>query len=244
MQFEQVSVIIGATDEDESLRKTVDSIMENCDRADIAKIIIVISATASQGCKNAIEYLKEKYGDTVFSMVQKRKYVGGAIRDGFDIAESSHLMLLPADMAIGLDCVPEMIERAKKEPDVIAKTSRWMKTDAFHGYSTAKKIMNRAAQFFLRVLFQENITDFTNSVQTFPSYVHKNGNWQEEGFPYLLEMVLLPLRMGVKFQEFPANCYGREEGESKNSAIRTAMYLKTALRIRFTQKNKLFRVTK
>lgn len=243
MQFEQVSVIIGATDEDEALRKTVESIMENCDWEDIARIIIVISATASQGCRNAIEYLKEKYGDIVFSMVQKRKYVGGAIRDGFDIADSSHLMLLPADMAIGLECVPEMIERAKKEPDVIAKTSRWMKADAFHGYSPSKKIMNRLSQIFLRVLFNENLTDFTNSVQTFPSYVHKNGNWHEEGFPYLLEMVLLPLRMGVKFREFPAECFSREEGKSKNSAGQTAMYLKTALRIRFTPKNKLFRVT-
>ena len=244
MQFESVSIIIGATDEDESLRKTVESIMNSCDAEDIARIIIVISANASQGCRNAIEYLKNKYGDVVYSMVQKRKYVGGAIRDGFDIAQSSHLMLLPADLAIGLECVPEMIERVKQHPDVIAKTSRWMKCDAFHGYSTAKKLLNRAAQVFLRVLFQENLSDFTNSVQTFPSYVHKTGNWQEEGFPYLLEMVLLPLRMGVKFQEFPANCYGREEGESKNSAIRTAMYMKTALRIRFTPKNKLFRVTK
>ena len=244
MQFEQVSIIIGATDEDETLRKTVDSIMENCDVKDIAKVIIVISANASEGCRNAIDYLKNKYGDVICSMVQKRRYVGGAIRDGFDVAESSHLMLLPADMAIGLDCVPEMIKRVKQKPDVISKTSRWIKTDAFHGYNNAKKAVNSMAQVFLRLLFRENITDFTNSVQTFPSYVHKNCNWQEEGFPYLLEMVLLPLRMGMKFEEFPAECFSREEGESKNSAGQTAMYLKTALRIRFTRKNKLFRVTK
>ena len=119
-----------------------------------------------------------------------------------------------------------------------------MRSDAFHGYSPSKKIINRLSQTFLRILFLKHITDFTNSVQTFPAYVHKNGNWQEEGFPYLLEMVLLPLRMGVEFEEFPAECFNREEGKSKNSAIQTAMYLKTALRIRFTGKNKLFRVTK
>ncbi len=39
--------------------------------------------------------------------------------------------------------------------------------------------------------------------------------------------------------DVPARCLQRTEGKSKNSAIQTFLYLKTALRIRFRKKENL-----
>ena len=122
MEFTSVTIIIGTTDETDSLKKTVDYIMENCDYDDLSKVLMVKSKNASEGCNEAIAFLEEKYGEKVRGLEQTRPYIGGAIRDGFDAAESSHIMLLPSDLAISLECIPEMIRRVKAKPDVISKT--------------------------------------------------------------------------------------------------------------------------
>ena len=71
--------------------------------------------------------------------------------------------------------------------------------------------------------------------------LYKSIEWENEGFPIFIEMVLKPLRLGYKFTEVPTNCYPRRQGESKNSFLQTAMYLKTALHIRFMKKKDILK---
>lgn len=241
MNFESVSIIVGATDENESLRKTADYIMENCDYDDIGKILMVNSKNASDECLNAIKHLSEKYPGKVFGMTQTRPFIGGSIRDGFDTAVTSHIMLLPGDLGVSLDCVPRMIEYAKAEPGIIIKTSRWMEKNCFHEYNKTRKIFNRLAQIFLRVLFLSDLTDFTLPVQIMPTKMYKSIDFRELNFPFLIELVTAPLRLGAKIKEIPVHCAGRSEGKSKNSFRQTALYLRTALRVRFTSKKKLIK---
>ncbi len=234
MKFNSVTIIVGTTNEKDSLITTVDTIMNTCNHDDIDKILLVKSKDASEGCNYAIGLLEEKYKGKVFGLEQTRPYVGGAIRDGFDKVESSHTMLLPSDLAIDLSCVPVMIESVRKKPDVISKTSRWLKRGSFHNYGASKQLLNKAAQIFLRILYNAGLTDFTSPVQTAPTEAYHNAVWQELNFPFLLEMVLVPLRAGYSFEEIPVECFERKEGFSRNSAKQTALYLKTALRVRFT----------
>lgn len=244
MEFNSVTIIVGTTNEKESLICTVDTIMNTCNRDDISKILLVRSKDASEDCKATTELLEKKYPGKVVGLEQTRPFVGGAIRDGFDNAQSSHIMLLPSDLAISLDCVPRMIENCKRCPDVISKTSRWIYKDGFHNYNKTRKIFNRAAQIFLRVLYAEKLTDFTSPVQTAPAEAYEKSDWKELNFPFLLEMVLVPLRLGYAFSEIPVECFERQEGFSRNSAKQTALYLKTAIRVRFTPKSRLMKEKK
>lgn len=241
MEFTSVTIIIGTTNEKESLICTVDTIMNTCNPDDIYKLLLVKSKDASDDCNYAIELLENKYPGKVQGLEQTRPYVGGAIRDGMDAVTSSHTMLLPSDLAISLSCVPEMIEKVKAKPDVISKTSRWLKKDSFHNYNSVRKVINATAQVFLRILFGVKLTDFTSPVQTAPTEAYRKSDWQELNFPFLLEMVLVPLRLGYKFEEIPVECFERQEGFSRNSTKQTALYLKTALRVRFTPKSRLIR---
>lgn len=244
MKFTSVTIIVGTTNEKESLLCTVDTIMQSCNSKDIDKILLVKSKDASDDCNETIKALEEKYPQKVFGLEQTRPFVGGAIRDGFDAVTSSHTMLLPSDMAISLDCVPQMIEKSKQKPNVISKTSRWLEKDSFHNYGTFRKLFNKAAQIFLRILYRADLTDFTSPVQTAPTEAYRKSNWQELNFPFLLEMVLVPLRLDYSFEELPVQCFERKEGFSRNSVKQTALYLKTALRVRFTPKFKLIKEQK
>jgi hypothetical protein len=204
-------------------------------------ILIVRSRNATEACVAASEALERAYPEKVRGVVQTRPYIGGAIRDGFDTAVSSHILLLPGDLAIDLSVVPVMIEAEKRAPEGIVKTSRWLNKNAFHGYSAVRLAFNRAAQVLLRVMFRTRLTDLTNAVQIMPTALYRAIDWQELNFPFILEMVLCPLRLGAAFSEVPADCYGRKEGRSNNSFLQTALYLKTALRIRFTPPGRLLK---
>lgn len=236
-----VTFVVGATSESEALKTTVNYIMEHCSPADVARILIVRTKNAPPETVAASGAMERRYPETVSGMVQTRPYVGGAIRDGFDTAKSSHILLLPGDLAIGLQAVPKLIEAEKETPDAIVKTSRWLDADAFHGYSRSRKCFNSCAQVFLRVLYRSELSDLTNPVQIMPTALYRSIDWRELGFPFLAEMVLAPLRLGAAFREIPASCFGRTEGKSSNSFLQTAMYLKTALRIRFTKPARLLK---
>ena len=238
-----VTVLIGVTNEVRSLKTTVHTIMETCRPEDIGRILIVRSKNATSGCVAASEEMERTYPGTVRCMVQNRPMVGGAIRDGFDTAVTSHILLLPGDLAIGLSAVPVMIAAEKKAPEGIVKTSRWMRKDAFVGYAPLRKAVNGCAQVFLRITFGSRLTDLTNPVQIMPTALYRAIDWKELGFPFLLEMVLVPLRLGARFSEIPAACRNREEGESNNSFRQTALYLKTALRVRLTPRSRLLKAS-
>ena len=244
MEFRSVTIIIGTTNEKESLILTVDTIMDTCNHNDIDRLLLVKSKDASEGCNEAIAFLENKYPGKVQGLEQTRPFVGGAIQDGFDEADSSHIMLLPSDLGVSLDCVSEMIKKVKEKPEVISKTSRWLLKNSFHNYGKARMFFNKAAQIFLRILYCKSLTDFTSPVQTAPSEAYKQADFRELNFPFLLEMVVLPVRLGYSFEEIPVKCFDRKEGFSRNSVKQTALYLKTAIRVRFTPQSKLIKEQK
>lgn len=233
-----VSVVILATDENNSLKKTVDYINNQCTEK-IDKTIIILSRNASEQCVAAAEYIKNKYGDVIELSVQSEDGLGCAAMQGLQMVKTTHMTYFPADQAIELDSLDRMISVAKNNPEKIVKSSRWLEKGSFIGYNKSRFKLNRLAQCFLKLLFLTRLTDLTSPVQVIPVEYEKKVNWKEKGFCALIEHTIIPVRLGYKCIEVPAKCFPRTEGKSKNSARKTALYLKTALRIRFTPKSKL-----
>ncbi len=235
-KFKGVSLMMGAVTESDSLRKTVHTLLEICNHEDLTEIIIVSSPYTTPESAAVVKELIEMDCDVpIITFTQKRPSMA-SVNDGIDAARGSHSILVASDMALDLSVVPVMIERAKKEPNVIHSASRWMKGCKFYDYGKTKKLINFCAQKFLAVLYMRNLTDFTIPVQIAPSKLYKSIRFEEIGFPFLLEMVLKPIRLGYKFTEIPTNCYPRTDGKSRNSKKQTFDYLKTAIHVRFMRK--------
>lgn len=239
MEFTSLSVVITASDETNDLKETVETLLAVGN--DVGEIIVVLPDWASEGCVSTTDALCAAHPEKVRALVQTRKGIGGAILDGFDSAGGSHLLYAVADLAISLDTVAPMIAIEKQYPADVVKTSRFMKGGKFVGYSRVRLVFNAAAQIFLKVLYQSSIRDHTNPMQIMPAAFYRTIAWHERTYPLLEELVLVPLRLRVPFREVPCTCFGRREGESKNSFLQTALYLKTALRTRFVPKKKLFK---
>ena len=238
-----ISVVIPATDESAALKKTVDYINNRCAEK-IDKTIIVISRKASQECVAASEDLKNKYPGSVLVSIQTHDGLGCAAIHGLQMVNTTHMTFFPADLAIELDSLDRMIAAARINPEKVIKSSRWLEKGSFIGYSKSRFVLNQMAQLFLKILFFSKLTDLTNPVQVIPTNYEKNVIWKEKGFCTLIEHTIMPVRLGYVCLEVPAKCYPRTEGSSKNSAMRTALYMKTVLRVRFTPKSRLMKKKK
>ena len=238
-EFKNVSILLGVVTETESLRQTVKTILRICDHKDLREIIIDYPQHAAPESIRVIHELAKQEDDVpIVTFMQKRKGVSGII-DMIDAARGSHCILAASDLALDLECIPIMIEKAKKNPNRIISSSRWLKGCKFYGYAPLKKAVNYLGQFFLRFLFHVKLTDLTNPYQIVPTKIYQSIHFECEDFPVMIEMVLKPLRLGCQFEEIPTNCYGRTQGKSSNSFLQTARFLPVALHIRFTKKEKL-----
>lgn len=235
-EFKGVSLMMGAVSETESLRRTVDTLLEVCNHDDITEIIIGYAQRITAESLETVKEIAAMECDVPIVVFRQTRPFMSGINDMIDVAKGSHCLLVASDMALDLSVVPKMIENAKKEPDVIHSASRWMKGCKFYNYGLIKRFINFCAQKFLSVLYMRNLTDFTIPVQIAPSELYKSIKFEEPGFPFLLEMVLKPIRLGYKFKEYPTNCYPRTDGKSSNSAKQTFSYLRVALHIRFMPK--------
>ncbi len=239
--FKGVSIVTGAVTETDSLRHTVEFILENCNHADLKEIIIGYPDRATPECVAVIKELEAQDRDvSLWSFVQKRPKLG-FLTEAFEAAKGSHVITVDSDMALDLELIPEMIECAKKEPDTIFSASRWLGGNKFEGYNKFKLVLNFTAQKFLAVLYHSKLTDFTIPFQIVPAELLKSINFEETNFAIFIEMVLKPVRLGCKIKELPTDCHSRKDGKSSNSFMQLPFYLKTALHIRFMPKEKILK---
>lgn len=235
-EFESLSIMMGAVTETVSLKKTVDTIFKVCDPDDLKEIIISYADRTTKETMSVIKQIKEEQTKVPIVVIKQTRPLMGCIRDMIDAAKGTHCLLIASDMALDLTVIPQLIEKAKRDPDTIHSLSRWMKGCRFYDYGRVKKFVNFCAQKFLSVLYMRKLTDFTIPVQVAPAKLYKSIRFEETGFPLLIEMVLKPVRLGYGFTETPTNCYSRKDGKSSNSVKQIASYLRVALHIRFMRK--------
>lgn len=239
--FKNVSILIGAVTETNSLRKTVDTVLDICNNEDLAEIMICYPDRVTPECFNVInELTARESGVPVVSFMQSLPFMSFIV-EMFEKAKGSHCITIDSDLALDLTLIPQMIEGAKKEPDTVFSASRWLEKSDFQGYGKVKNIINYLSQKFLSVLYSSNLTDFTIPMQIAPTELYRSIKFEETNFAILLEMVLKPLRLGYKFTEIPTYCHSRKQGKSSNSPIQLLSYLKVALHVRFMPKNNILK---
>lgn len=247
--FKGATILVAAINETFSLRETVETLLSSPDG--IREIILLLSPTkTSPECRAVAEEIAAKSetqksrdsAPLVRIVFQTRPFVGGAYRDGFEVARGSHVVMMSADLETDPATVPAMLEEARRNPGAIVPTSRWSAGGGFSGYGTAKRLCNALFQIFFRVLYGTRLTDLTFGFRVFPLATMRAIAWRELAHPFFLESCLAPLRLGVPFtKEIPARWVSRTEGVSQNTFLANFRYFRTAFRIRFCRRSALLR---
>jgi hypothetical protein len=236
--FKSASVILPVLNETYSLRQTVDTIEATCAQ-DVGEYVIVVCERTKPESLAVCREITQMLGVRCSLHFQKRPFVGGAIRDGFDLARCSHVVMMSSDLETDPALVHTLIEVAKEYPDGIATASRWIKGGQFEGYSPVKLVANYLFQKMFSVLYGTRLSDLTYAYRIFPCSLVRGIRWEELKHPFFLETAIKPLRLGVSIREIPAVWRARTEGESINPFMANFTYFRIAITTRFCRRDRI-----
>jgi glycosyltransferase involved in cell wall biosynthesis len=230
--FESVTVVLPVVNETYSLVETVDSILKTS-KSELRELLIVVCDRTTPESLATIKSLSERLGDLVIVHRQKLKFLGGAMREAFDIARGSHTIMMASDLETDPALVPHLISEARSHPAAIVTVTRWRKEGGFENYSRVKLFANWIFQKLFSVLYGTTLSDMTYAYRIFPTKLLQAIEWEELRHPFLFETVIKPLRLGVQVIEIPGIWRARTEGESQNTFARNFEYFRIGLRVRF-----------
>lgn len=239
--YRNVTILLPTMDETYSLEKTVEIIAATVDKRHIAEIILLLCDRTTEKTRGTAQAIAERYKEEfpVFIHDQQLPFVGGAIREGFQLAKGSHVIMMSSDLETDPYLVQVLIAYAERNPASIITASRWTLGGGFKGYNKLKLVCNMIFEKVIALLFFTRLSDLTYAYRIFPTGVMQKIKWEELKHPFFLETALKPLRLGVKFIEIPALWEARTEGVSQNTFLANFKYFKTAWHNRFIKKRKI-----
>ena len=236
--FTSLSVILPVINETVSLAKTVEIIEADCGR-DVREYIVVVCRKTTPESRQVCDQLKKQYGSRLKILEQTLPFLGGAMRDAFQFASGSHILMMASDLETAPDEAKDFIAAAKKQPGAIVTGSRWIEGGGFKEYSFIKYLLNFVFQRLFSLLYRTSLTDLTYGYRLFPAPLVKSIRWEELRHPFLLETILKPLRLGVAVREVPSKWQARSEGGSQNTFWRNFEYFRIGLKTLFYTKEQI-----
>jgi|SRR6185312_8706800 len=234
------SIILPVINETFSLTQTVDIIASE-NPSDICEYIVVVCKKTTEKSRETIKELQLRYGSKIILLEQKLPFLGGAVRDAFDICKGTHVVMMASDLETDPHLVKEFIKLSKENPQIIVTSTRWKTKDGFKGYNPIKLAFNWIFQFFFSILYRTSLSDMTYGYRIFPSETVKAIVWEELRHPFLFETVIKPLRLGIKVVEIPTKWEARKEGESQNTFFRNFEYFRIGIRGLFYSRKRILK---
>jgi glycosyltransferase involved in cell wall biosynthesis len=233
----RVSVILPVIDETSSLRKTVDILLaENA--GDLAEILILVCENTIPPARAVCDALVREHPLLIRIRSQRRLFLGGAMRDAFEWAEGSHILMMASDLETDPATVKDLLAEARRGFDIVTAT-RWTAEGGFHGYNPVKYRLNLLFQRSIGWLYGASLSDLTYGFRVFKAEWVKRIAWEEFRHAFLLETILKPMRLGASIAEVPTVWRCREEGASHNPLRQHFAYFRIALKTRLRRKEAL-----
>lgn len=237
-----VSIVIMTYNETDLLRKTLNTVLCTCNHDDLCEIIIVTAPKSTPENLETAEALMGCGGDVPVSVyMQKKPYIGNACREAIEIAQGTHIIIMPADGEIEIEAAARMIELSKEHPDTVITTSRWLNSGSFSGYNKLKLALNFLFNRMMGLMFRTELTDVSNVYQIAPLSTLRALHLTEEKEAFYLECELKLIRAGSKIIEIPCKWSLRDDGKAKAEILKCFSYIGTALRIRFSKHSYIVR---
>jgi glycosyltransferase involved in cell wall biosynthesis len=240
MPFERATVLLPTMNETRSLRQTVEILRATCD-SEIAEFLLLVCDRTNSASRAVCSELEAELPGRVVIHSQQLPFLGGALREGFNRAQGSHVVMMASDLETDPGTVKSLIDQAKQHPEDIITASRWLSEGGFRGYNPVKWALNFAFQRMFSSLYGARLTDMTFGFRIFPTQLVQNIVWEELRHPFLFETLVKPLRLGVRVREVPSAWKARVEGESQQTFFRNFAYVRTGLKARFASREAISR---
>lgn len=234
-----IDIFLPVIDETFSIEKTILEIEKRSSKYTKKYLITISKSKTTFKSLEKIKYLKKKYKKKIKIIYQEQPFLGGALLTAIKHIKSSHFVLMASDLETNPIFFYKLRLKSQKNPNEIFVASRWKDKESFKGYNFIKLFLNKIFQNCFSYIYNTNLTDLTFGYRIYPSNIIKKIKLVELKHPILFESLIIPLKLGVKVTEIKSNWKNRLEGKSHNPFLNNFLYVKTGIRIFFSNKKKL-----
>jgi len=215
VSLELFSVVVPARNEKESLPGTVEGIYQTFAAHGVPHEIVVVDDSSEDGTWAVLAGLRQKIPTLAPTRNEGPSGFGSAVVWGLDHSRGDAVVIMMADAS---DSPAHAVEywRLLNEGFECAFGSRFVKGGKVIGYPGVKLLVNRLANFLVRIGFRIQLNDTTNAFKAYRRTVIDGCRpFLARHFNLTVEIPLKAIVRGYSWKVIPISWQNRKYGEAK-----------------------------
>jgi dolichol-phosphate mannosyltransferase len=233
----KLCLIIPTYNEKENVAQVISRIQVLRDKLPVQLFLIVVDDGSSDGTFQVVQEIMEKSDNLRLIERPHLSGIGSAYVDGFalGLAEDGFDFFgeMDADLQHPPEILTEMSKAAKQGVDVVI-ASRYVRGGGSVGWSLARRLVSRSANFLARICVRAPVADLTSGFRIISVRAIKGlleTRLSTRGYAFQIESLYVYRKMGLNFSEVPYFFQERKSGETKLRWTEMARFAATALKL-------------
>ncbi|MBD3581584.1 glycosyltransferase family 2 protein [Flavobacterium selenitireducens] len=212
----KLSIVIPAYNEEESIAETIDQIEQAFAKVNIDHEVLIVNDNSKDGTLEVLKQLAAKYPAVKYETNLGPNGFGYAVRYGLDRFSGDCVAVMMADLSDSpYDLIRYYTTMVEGDYDCVFG-SRFMKGGRVIDYPWVKKIINRIANFIIRMVMGIRYNDTTNAFKLYKREVIDGVKpILAPHFNLTIELPLKAIIRGYSYTIVPNSWTNRKYGVSK-----------------------------
>lgn len=212
----KLSVVIPAYNEEESISETLRSLYATLKKYDIPHEIWVTNDNSKDNTLGVLQALQKEIPTLVFETNNGPNGFGYAVRYGLDRFSGDCVAVFMADMSDDPEDLVKYYNTMLTENVDAVFGSRWIKGGKVIDYPAVKKIINRVANFIIKMVIGIKYNDTTNAFKLYKRETMEGLKpFLSPHFNLTVELPLKTIVRGYSYSVVPNSWTNRKYGVSK-----------------------------
>jgi dolichol-phosphate mannosyltransferase len=210
-----LSIVIPAYNEEESLPETLTTLYQKLKTEGIAHEILVVNDNSKDNTEGVLQGLQTAIPSLVYYTNAGPNGFGYAVRYGLERFKGDCVAVMMADLSDSPDDLVRFYQKLQEGYDCVFG-SRWSKGGQVIDYPPLKKIINRLANWIVKMVFRLPYNDCTNAFKLYSREAMEGLKpFLSPHFNLTLELPLKAIVRGFSYAIVPNSWTNRKYGESK-----------------------------
>lgn len=212
----KLSIVMPAYNEEESISETIEQIEEAFSKVNIEHEIFIVNDNSKDGTLKVLETLAQKYPSVKYETNLGPNGFGYAVRYGLERFSGDCVAVMMADLSDSpYDLIRYYTTMVEGNYDCVFG-SRFIKGGKVIDYPWVKKIINRIANFIIRMVMRIKYNDTTNAFKLYKREVIEGVKpILSPHFNLTIELPLKAIIRGYSYAVVPNSWTNRKYGVSK-----------------------------
>jgi dolichol-phosphate mannosyltransferase len=212
----KLSVVIPAYNEEESISETLRSLYTTLKKYDISHEIWVTNDNSKDNTLGVLQELQKEIPSLVFETNKGPNGFGYAVRYGLERFSGDCVAVFMADMSDDPEDLVKYYNTMLTENVDAVFGSRWIKGGKVVDYPVVKKLINRVANFIIKIVIGIKYDDTTNAFKLYKRETMEGLKpFLSPHFNLTVELPLKTIVRGYSYTVVPNSWTNRKYGESK-----------------------------